>query len=161
MAGVRIAVDDAEVKAALDRLEAKGGKLRPMLEAIGKLVADSTRRRFETGRGPDGVVWQPSYRAIEQGGRTLADSGRLRDSITHAIEGNSVLIGTNVVYGAVHQFGATIEAKAAPYLRFQVGGRWASKKRVTLPERPFLGFDDDDRRDVLEVLEDYLQGLVA
>lgn len=161
MAGVRITVDDREVSTALGRLEQAGQNLREPLDVVGRIVADSTRRRFETGRGPGGRGWQPSYRALEQGGRTLADTGRLRDSITHVVEGDSVLVGTNVVYGAVHQFGATIEARSAPYLRFKIAGRWARRKRVTLPARPFLGFDDDDRRDVLAVLEDYLQGLVA
>lgn len=66
-------------------------------------------------------------------------------------------IGTNVIYAPVHEFGATITAKNAPYLWFKIqtasrivgkGGKalkrprgifqYVRTKRVTIPARPFM-----------------------
>lgn len=45
------------------------------------------------------------------------DTGRLRNSITHAMEGSeAVVIGTNVEYGPYVELG-TARQKAQPYLR--------------------------------------------
>ena len=70
-------------------------------------------------------------------------SGDLRKSLmsssTGAIKrGQSVLVGTNKVYGAIHEFGGTIVPKNAKSLRFQVGGRWVTTQKVKIPKRPWL-----------------------
>lgn len=44
------------------------------------------------------------------------DTGRLRNSIAHAVEGDAAYIGTNVEYAAYVEMG-TSRAKAQPYLK--------------------------------------------
>jgi phage gpG-like protein len=66
-----------------------------------------------------------------------------------------------VLYAAIHQLGGTIAAKDAPYLKFKIGDRWASKKSVTIPARPFLGLDDDDEREIVRIGEDWIAGEAA
>jgi len=78
-------------------------------------------------------------------------SGRLSRSIHSAparAEGGNVIgkVGTNVVYAPVHEFGATIRAKRAKYLRFKVQGRFVSVKEVTIPKRPFMKPSLEERR---------------
>lgn len=41
---------------------------------------------------------------------TPVDTGRLRNSITHAVKGNDVYIGTNVEYGIWHELGTGVYA---------------------------------------------------
>ncbi|HYW76729.1 MAG TPA: phage virion morphogenesis protein [Gammaproteobacteria bacterium] len=55
-------------------------------------------------------------------------------------EGSTILgrVGTNLIYAPVHEFGATIRAKRAKYLRFKVGGQWVMKEQVTIPARPYM-----------------------
>lgn len=68
-------------------------------------------------------------------------TGRLRNSITGKLKGNDTLevgAGTNVVYARIHEEGGVIKAKNAPYLHFQVGGRWVKTKQVTIPARPYV-----------------------
>jgi len=70
-------------------------------------------------------------------------SGRLRNSITHQvkIEGDNVIgrIGTNVVYGRIHELGGEIRPKTARALRFQIPGvGWRMAQKVTIPKRPYL-----------------------
>ena len=44
------------------------------------------------------------------------DTGRLRNSITHAVEGKDVFVGSATEYAASVEYG-TIKQKAQPYLR--------------------------------------------
>jgi phage gpG-like protein len=66
-----------------------------------------------------------------------------------------------VIYGPVHQFGATIQAKHAAYLRFVVGGKWVSKKEVTIPARPFLGIEDRQVGKINQALDAWFTELVG
>ena len=80
----------------------------------------------------------------------LIDEGRLRASIAaEAITDNEVLIGTNVVYAAIHEFGGTITPKRAKYLRFywKEIGQWVTTKKVTIPPRPYLRPALDENKD--------------
>lgn len=149
-ARIRIKVDDSRFRQALKRLARLAGDLRPTLDAIGFLVAGQTRRRFDEGLAPSGRRWKQSGRAEAQGGQTLLDTGRLRDSIAHRLRGaKAVDIGTNVRYAAIHQFGGEITPKTAKVLRFRVpGGGWVSKGRVRIPARPYLGLNRRDIQDI-------------
>lgn len=44
------------------------------------------------------------------------DTGRLRNSISHAVEGDSAYIGTNVEYAPYVEMG-TVRTRAQPYLK--------------------------------------------
>lgn len=69
-----------------------------------------------------------------------------------------VEIGTNVRYAAIHQFGGTVRAKQSSYLTFRVGQRWARKKQVTIPARPYMpplpsgDLNDADAAEVAAIL---------
>lgn len=70
-------------------------------------------------------------------------TGRLSRSIHSEparLEGSAILgkVGTNLVYAPVHEFGATIRAKRAKYLRFKIDGHWVMKTQVTIPARPYM-----------------------
>ena len=47
-------------------------------------------------------------------------------------------VGSDLPYAAIHEFGGTIHARRAPYLVFQVNGRWVKTKSVHIPARPYL-----------------------
>lgn len=156
-ARITITVDDAEVQAALAEASRRAADLTPLMDRIGAALVSSTQRRFEAQAGPDGVPWRRSLRATAGLGQTLLDSGRLRQSITHRAERDQVDVGTNVLYAAVHQFGATIRAKTGRGLRFRVGDRWVTKRQVTIPPRRFLGLDDEDRDEIVTLSTAWLR----
>ncbi len=163
--GVRIVVDDAVVRGAFARLAALATDLTPVMTDIGAQLRQHVDERFEDERGPGGVPWKQSRRAREQKGQTLSDTGRLRQSITFRAARDSVEIGTDVRYAAVHQFGATICAKTAKGLRFKVGlggsGGWRRLRQVTIPARPFLGLDQQDLAEVDVIVRRHLGRLTA
>lgn len=130
--------------------------------ALAEGVRESTLQRFKQGKGPDGRRWKASIRASRDGGKTLIQSARLRNSINSKSDATGFVVGTNVIYGATHQFGEpgrTIRAKKGKNLRFKIGDRWISKKQVTIriPARPFLGLSDDDMQEMKATVEDFIQ----
>ena len=137
-----ITVDDRIVQAALARLGSHLDDMTEPMDEIGVMLVSSVTHRFETGVGPDGRPWIPSARALSEGGQTLVMRGHLRDSQTHVAGPRSVEVGTNLVYGAVHQF----------------GGRAGRGLSVTLPARPYLGLDGDDEAEILDIINDWIGG---
>jgi len=118
MAGTVIKVDVQErpVVDALNRLLALGLSPRPVLRIIGEHLVASVERRFDTETAPDGKPWQPvskQTRARKKHPKILTETHRLRSSIVYRVASRDTLeIGTNVVYGAIHQFGGTIQCAA-------------------------------------------------
>lgn len=160
-ATLHIRLDDQAIGIALARLRQRLEDLSPALDEIGNSLATSTRHRFETQQAPDGTPWEPSASAwgktsASETGKTLIDRGHLRDSITHQVDGDQVLVGTNLVYAAVHQFGAKIEPKGGSHLVFKVGDAFVKVSSVEVPARPYLGIDGDDREEVHHIIEDFI-----
>lgn len=69
-------------------------------------------------------------------------TNRLRSSVHYEIEDRAgatgATVGTNVIYGRIHEYGGVIVPKVATALKFQVGGQWVTCKKVTMPERSYL-----------------------
>lgn len=140
-------------QAGLERLSRTLWDLWSTMDAIGAYLVSSAHRRFERQAGPDGKAWPQSLRARIQGGWTLLDSGRLRASLTWLAGRDTVEVGSNVIYAAIHQLGGTIRAKNAPNLRFKILGRWVSKPSVVIPARPFLGIDREDELEIDAIVQ--------
>ena len=109
--------------------------------------------RFKA-RAPDGTKWEKSIRARVEGGQTLSDTRVLRNSVTYRATPKRVDVGTNDKRAATHQFGAKIRPKKVKALRFKVGDRWATKKLVRIPARPFIGLSEDDEKEINEIIRE-------
>ncbi len=130
--------------------------------ALAEGVRESTLERFKNSIDPSGKRWKVSIRAASEGGKTLIKSAQLRNSIKSRSDETGFAVGTNVKHAATHQFGEpgrTIRARRAKALRFQVGGKWVSKKqvRIRIPARPFLGLSDEDMQEIKATAEEFLQ----
>ena len=128
--------------AALTRAQQALGRPEPLLRAIGTGLLAAAHRRFDTGVDPQGQPWaplNPAYAAAKSNHLILVESGLLR-RLSMSTGAMSVQIGTNRVYGAIHQFGGTITAKSSKGLRFRIGGQWVRAHSVVMPARPYLGW---------------------
>jgi len=160
-ASFEIRLDDSQWRTFEKQARALAAEPGAMLDDMGDMLVGSTQLRFDTGTDPDGNPWPPSLRAKLEGGKTLVDDGHLRDSITHQVDGNELVVGTNIKkYPATHQFGAQIAAKNADFLAFTVGGRHVRKKEVTIPARPFLGASDADRQGLVRIFNKHIERMV-
>jgi len=161
MTRIEIKADDKHLQQALAALVRLGQDLTPVMAVIGSYVENATKERFDTGVGPDGIPWRPSRRAAATGGKTLVDRGHLRDSITYFAIADEVMIGSNVIYAAIHQFGGVIKPKTAKKLKFRTpGGGFAVLDQVTMPARPMFGVNAKDETEISAIIEDFYQEAV-
>ena len=171
---IHIDINHDGISAALAIIATNAKQLDAVLDDIGNTVSESVRLGFASGSDPYGTPWEPLSPA-SRAGQPLRDTGRLMNSITHQVTGDSVTVGTNVVYALQHQFGFKVEAqkptggsarfgytpKNSPYLRWFAGGRWHAAKGVTIPARPFLpsesrGLPATWEAEILDVISDYM-----
>jgi len=129
---VSITIDDKAVNAALARLSAAGQHLEPAMADVGDMLVSRITEGFNQGESPYGESWEPladdtkrgrlrhnksnfrkngklsakGRRESASGFQPLVDTGNLRNSITRNVSGNSVEVGTDLIYGAIHQFGS-------------------------------------------------------
>lgn len=108
-------------------------------------------------------------------GHILRDRVRLYKSIVGEADSREARVGTNIVYAAIHQFGGAIKrpARQAKIRLRKVGGqtRFAASRHkraadrdvtipahtIVMPARPYLGFSDDDRREILAIAETHFR----
>ena len=151
-------------KALLDALTRTSDKRRrkALMDRIGSYGVSSTQERFLQERGPDGQGWTPSARAQAKGGKTLRDSARLFQSLTHEADAGSAAWGSNLVYAGIHQFGGTIRPRNAKRLAFRTVNGFVTAARVTMPARPYLGLDAQDRAEIGIIAREWIaQGVGA
>ena len=161
MAGsfITISVEDAAARAMLNKL----GQMdtAPLMRRLGERIQAWTQDRFDANQqqAPDGTPWaklNPKYaqnkpRHLQN--RKLTLSGHLRKSIRwQLLDSQSVLVGTNVPYAAIHQFGGTIRPKKGKALAF--GGRFVQS--VTIPARPYFGISAQDNKEIQEIIKDWV-----
>ena len=163
MTGVslQINLDSVAAQSRVDAIARGLADTLPLMDAIGVVLVDGTVRRFEQGVDPEGRPWLPSIRARMTNGPTMIDSGRLVGSITHQATADEVRVGSNVTYAAIHQTGGTITPKSAGALRFEIPGvGFVTVGRVTIPPRPFLGVDAEDRAEIDNQLRLFVEEVV-
>ena len=137
---------DVDIK-GLERLQQRIARIQDMdltglKDAIGAEVESQTRRRLDeekgSSEGDPWEAWSARYAATRHGGNSLlVGQGDLLDSMQYLVDGNQIVIGTNLIYGATHQFGD--------------GDRG-------IPERPYLGLSDDNLTDLEDVVDDWVDG---
>lgn len=186
MAGIhiKITVDDADLRAMLERQaqpETGTSSGSDTLAArIGERLMESTRDRFKTQVAPDGTPWVPLKPATVRRKKYNPDKiltlrGYLRGGIHwQALDGNTVQVGSNLKYAAIHQFGGEIQmpSRQATVRYRSVAGKvlFASRKHkkaterqvtipahsITMPARPFLGISASDDQEIRQIILDWM-----
>jgi len=170
-----IQIDSQAVKYLLSRTADKVNDLSPVLLAIGDDIIERTKQRFASATGPDGKTWVANSEAtlinyirrrggfsdktgrITAKGQRLAinkrplqgESGDLAQQFSKlVVGGNSLLVGSTMVYAAMQQFGGT---------KAQFPNLWND-----IPARPFLPIMPDgalyavEEARILDALRHYL-----
>lgn len=145
MAGTALIYDFS----GLDRFAARLARLtrldrRQLLDDLGAALESQTRRRIqeekESPGGEEWADWSPRYAARRHGGHSLLMAeGHLDDSITHVPGNDEVEAGSNLIYGATHQFG---------------------DPERNIPARSWLGLSDDNEAELDEIAAAFLDQVV-
>jgi phage virion morphogenesis protein len=139
--------------------EAALAKLAPLKEAklldgLARLIQQQTRTRIEEEKtSPDGARWK----ANTQGTPTLYQSGALSRSIDYAVTGSQVIVGSGLVYSAIHQYGGTIVPRDADALAFMIGNAFVRVQKVVMPARPYLGVSNDNASEIVDVAARFIR----
>ncbi|WP_281687575.1 phage virion morphogenesis protein [Pseudomonas citronellolis] len=144
MTGAAINVNllqDPRLARRLDRLAELD--LGPLLEGIGAEVESQTRRRIQVDKvspaNEPWPEWSADYAETRHSGQSLLQGeGHLLNSLTYQVMGDSVLVGSPLVYAATHQYGDEDRG---------------------IPQREYLGLEGVDLDDVIGLVEDYLEEL--
>lgn len=125
---IKVTIQSDELERKLQQLTSKLKNLKPLMGSIGAMMLEDTEDNFESESfmGRPWKPWGASTKKRRAGGKKLQDSTHLAGSITYDADSSSVALGTNVVYGAIHQF----------------GGRAGRAKASIIPARPFLPIVD-------------------
>lgn len=133
------------------------GSLEVPFKRCAVLINADVRRNFHEGHDPNGVPWLPLK---HRQGKPLRDHGLLMASATaqgpghvELITDTMLVVGTNLDYAAVHNYGATIhkQEQRRPYPQkpwvFDVGGETVFTRRIKehtiiIPARQFIGLNE-------------------
>jgi len=169
---IKVEVKDEAVVNLLNRLKSRARDLTPAMRVIGEIVRSSVLKNFMAGGRPDrwtptkvlstylsytmrktgsgsrrkaytlrgGLT--KGFERYAAGKKTLIDTGRLKNSITARAYSGRAVVGTNVIYAAIHQF----------------GGMAGRGRKVRIPARPFLMVQDEDWPAIRQSLERHLFG---
>ena len=150
MAGalVNVRIEDQELRELLQGIMGRMDDLRPVMREIGEVVHESVQRNFEERRSPDGKSWAPLAESTK---KAKARKGRdpeaililnriLMGSLHPEAYKDRLEYGTDMVYGAIHQFGG-------------LAGRGHS---VKIEAREYLGVRDEDWPEINRAVLDYI-----
>lgn len=132
---------------------------RALMESIGDALVTGVKTRLLNEVNPEGEKWEPSARALSQGGKTLTKDGHLLQTIDRAATPTKVMVGSNLAYARIHQLGGVIKPRKGKFLKFRgQDGQEVFVKQVTIPARPYLGVSKADMEEVKATIQDFLAG---
>lgn len=142
---VSIKADPRELerlKKRIDSILEISAKPQLLLMQLGQGIIQQTQARIEYEKAaPSGQKWAPwsaNYAATrEPGDSLLIDSRELQDSFQKKVSRNQLAIWTDIEYAGAHQFGVS---------------------ENNLPARPFLGFSEENLRNIDDWLASILLG---
>lgn len=163
----------------LSRAEATLDNPNAMYKDMGEYLESVHKDRFKTSTAPDGSKWQPNSEmtylnilgkqhvnkdgALNRKGinrvmskRVLVGDGTLMNSIHYQVSGDLLLVGSNLIYAAIHQFGGTIKPKNKKVLSWKVGDVSIFAKQVVIPKREWLGISIADEAELTNIVEDHV-----
>jgi phage gpG-like protein len=133
---IRLTLSTSGGERLIAEVQGRLTNLTPALTAIQEVALNSITTTFDVSGRP--TAWEPlKYRV----GKPLILTGRLRASITGQVQGSSVVLGTNLVYAALQNYGGTTT--------------WRGRT-VTIPQREFMLLQSTDEDVMVKILTDYL-----
>jgi len=149
----KVSVRYGPVTRRLHILKRNGQDLTAPLNVMGEIILSSVEMNFQQeGRYATAGSWHGGTERWQDlaprtkearakkgkwpGKKLQMSQGGLASSITKQVRGDNLEIGTNKVYGAIHQF----------------GGQAGRGRKVHIPARPFLVVQDEDVEDMMDEL---------
>ena len=174
--------NDEKAKALLKKAGNKAKDLRIPLKRCGILMLRSVDKNFRAEGRP--TRWAPlspmtlaMRRKEGKGAKILQDTGMGKGSIVYeVVSDQKVQIGTRLDYMRKHQEGATINIPARDIYPVKARAlHWVDPgtgedvfvmhvhqkaRTAKLPQRKFLLFQEDDKKNIVKIFTEYLEEIV-
>lgn len=146
---IKMKSDDARVVKRIEELYKRTGDFRGVTRIIGEIGLTSIQRNFEVGGRPRrwkalaASTIRSRKRQHKWPGQILVRrgvGGGLLGSISYRVRPHAVIFSTKKIYAAIHHF----------------GGQAGRGHKVTIPARPYMLFQREDREEMREALRSYL-----
>ncbi len=132
---IKITSNSKEVNDKLIELAERAKNTKPAMREVAHVIRTYVDEKFETEGKYQGEKWQAwgkSYKKkrikMKRGaGKILTLEGELREKIDDKVTNDSVVVGTNQVYAAIHNFGGDVKKRG--------GGTFE------MPKRQFMNFE--------------------
>ncbi len=153
--------------------------LKPVLLEIGEDMTESSKRRFETATAPDGSAWAPNsavtlaryssmFARKKDGELTKRSAAKLAakkpgtgetralaTTINYQLQGDdAVAIGSPMIYAGTFHYGAKSGEFGFGFYVTREGSfplPWGD-----IPARPFLGASEEDKANIVDLVNSYL-----
>ena len=162
---IEIKINTDTLQNSLNAIAQRTSNTQPLMTQLARIMRNAVLDNFEAGGRPRGLRASIRPRVKDRG--CCRPVGVLRNSITQNSTATEAVVGTNVEYAAIHNFGGqtaphTILPKNGKALKF--GGRFA--KRVNhpgskIPARPFMVLQPDDEQALVDAVNDYLDAALG
>jgi len=140
------------IETALSELAAATDDLTPLMQEISVFLERRARERFDREEAPDGTPWA----ALEDS--TLARKQRKRVPVNKILHGQSLHLRDTIF-----PFWSAVEAgiSTGPGTERYAATHQFGDPARNIPARPFLGIGNQDRGDLLDLIEDEFQAILS
>jgi len=148
---IEVKLED-NITSKLNELQKRLNNLKPVFNQIGYTLIDIVEENFES-ESFLGRAWTPLKKSTKKQKakkgyeKILQNRGHLAESIDFKATNDKLILGTNVEYAAIHQF----------------GGDTGKNHSVHIPAREFLPIDENKevprriKEEILEAIEFYIE----
>lgn len=153
---IKITSNSKEVNDKLLELAQRAKNTKPVMREIALIIRNYVDEKFETEGRYQGEKWEDLKEPYKQKrtkkkrgkGKILTLDGELREKIDDKVTNDSVVVGTNQVYAAIHNFGGDVKKRN--------GGTFEMPKRQFMAFEPKLNELIADEVFVHLKLQDYI-----
>ena len=166
MIDIQFTIDSKELQNQLDQLAERCTQRQPLMRQIAGVMEAGVQDNFAAGGRPQWLPLNANFMGpVKSSTKSLlVKSGTLKGSINSLSDNNSAIVGTNVVYAGIHNFGGqtkphVIRPKHKKALKFN--GRYVKKVNhpgSKIPKREFLVLTDDEIEEISHTISKYLAG---
>jgi phage virion morphogenesis protein len=142
---IEVTIEIKTVEKALAELGVGISNRTALMGTIAGTMLSAVTQNFADGGRP--VPWESPKKRT---GTPLTDTGMLKNSITEMSDNDSAVVGTNLIYAAIHNFGGTIKRETSK----------GKKVEIEMPQREFLILTEQDEADIMEDVQTYFQNLI-
>lgn len=164
--GIELEIDDKGVMELLSSTQERMRNLKPAFKNIGEYMIREREKLFKFERDPEGRPWQKlkvrTYHSLFKNKKRYTKKGTLTKGFQRFLAGKKILTQDHHLRRTVYKAGSdqvviSPSKNAEKYAAIhQFGGEAGRGGKAKIPARPHLGFNDENKREFIEIIKEHL-----